>query len=75
MKRFTGIGLLATAASLIAAQALAQPAYDLLLAGGFVFDGSGNPPSARTSASGATRWWRSAGSPGRKVTMPRARST
>ena len=43
MKRFTGIGLLATAASLIAAQALAQPAYDLLLAGGFVFDGSGNP--------------------------------
>ena len=43
MKRFTGIGLLATAASLVAAQALAQPAYDLLLAGGFVFDGSGNP--------------------------------
>ena len=43
MKRFTGIGLLATAASLVAAQALAQPAYDLLLAGGLVFDGSGNP--------------------------------
>ena len=43
MKRFTGIGLLATAASLVAAQALAQPAYDLLLAGGMVFDGSGNP--------------------------------
>ena len=43
MKRFTGIGLLATAASLVGAQALAQPAYDLLLAGGLVFDGSGNP--------------------------------
>ena len=43
MKRFTGIGLLATAASLVAAQALAQPSYDLLLAGGLVFDGSGNP--------------------------------
>ena len=43
MKRFTGIGLLATVASLVAAQALAQPAYDLLLASGFVFDGSGNP--------------------------------
>ena len=43
MKRFTGIALLAAAACLLAVPVLAQPAYDLLLAGGFVFDGSGNP--------------------------------
>ena len=43
MKRFTGIALLAAAACLLAVPVLAQPAYDLLLAGGLVFDGSGNP--------------------------------
>ena len=43
MKRLSGIALLATAACLLTAPGLAQPAYDLLLAGGLVFDGSGNP--------------------------------
>ena len=43
MKRFTGIALLTAAACLLAVPGLAQPAYDLLLAGGLVFDGSGNP--------------------------------
>ena len=43
MKRLSGIALFATAACLLTAPGLAQPAYDLLLAGGLVFDGSGNP--------------------------------
>ena len=43
MKRLSGIVLSATAACLLAAPGFAQPAYDLLLAGGMVFDGSGNP--------------------------------
>ena len=43
MKRLSGIALLATAACLLTAPGFAQPAYDLLLAGGLVFDGSGNP--------------------------------
>ena len=43
MKRLSGIGLFATAACLLAVPSLAQPTYDLLLAGGLVFDGSGNP--------------------------------
>ena len=43
MKKVLGSALFVAAASLLAAPGLAQPAYDLLLVGGMVFDGSGNP--------------------------------
>lgn len=43
MKKVLGSALCAAATSLLAAPGLAQPAYDLLLVGGMVFDGSGNP--------------------------------
>ena len=43
MKRISGIALVATAAVFVATPLVAQPAYDLLLVGGMVFDGSGNP--------------------------------
>ena len=43
MKRVLGSVLFAAVASLVASPLFAQPAYDLLLVGGMVFDGSGNP--------------------------------
>ncbi len=43
MKKVLGSALFAAVASLLAAPGFAQPAYDLLLVGGMVFDGSGNP--------------------------------
>lgn len=43
MKRVLGSVLFAAVASLVAAPLFAQPAYDVLLVGGMVFDGSGNP--------------------------------
>ena len=43
MKRVTAAALFAAVTCLVAASAAAQPAYDLLLVDGMVFDGSGNP--------------------------------
>ena len=43
MRKRRGTLLLAAAACLLAGSGFGQPAYDLLLAGGRVFDGSGNP--------------------------------
>ena len=43
MKRVASVALFAAVTCLVAAPAATQPAYDLLLVGGMVFDGSGNP--------------------------------
>ena len=43
MKKVLGSVLFAAVSSVLAAPGFAQPAYDLLLVGGMVFDGSGNP--------------------------------